>query len=223
MLTWCPKSRFMLVADDNPDVRIPIGCKSYKCPTCRAFKIRERVKLMAWGASLDSMPRFITLTWLPDNWQRARAQVRDLCRRLRKNYHVEWAWAIEQNPKATGYHAHAIQWGDFIPWQELLEKWGGRHIWIEPIRGNAAKYATKCAFVAGYANKNMAGHLEVNGGRAVHMTRGYLHGLTSRQALRVMSDKKKWHLEIPTTGELLERKAYLDSQLTIHDQGDKVS
>lgn len=132
-----------------------------------------------------------------------------MVRRLRKRYRLEWAWAIEENPKKTGYHAHAIQWGEYLPQAELQEMWGGRIAHIMRVGKGTEGYLTKCAGVCGYMAKSIDRHLAVNGGRAIHMTRGYLGGWTSREVLQEMSSGKKWHIEHATEEErnnLLPRK-----------------
>lgn len=198
----CPKSPYVLICRDKPALRIPRPCGSYKCLCCRPAKVQERARLAAWGASLADKLRFVTLTKAPADWQQARMQVRDLARRLRKAYLVEWAWAIEENPKKTGYHIHAMQWGDYIPKLRLREMWGGRWIDIRKADCEGTNYVTKCAKVAGYMSKHIEKHLLVNGGRALHFTRGYLHGMTSRGALKLMASPGMWRLDHATPEEM---------------------
>jgi hypothetical protein len=157
---------------------------------------------MTWGAAKAETVRLITLTQVPEDWQRARWQVRDLIRRVRKAYAMEMAWAIERNPAGTGYHAHGIQHGEYIAKKRLQELWGGRIVDLRKIEKGAEGYVTKCASVAGYLTKDAVEHLQINGMRPVHFTRGYLHGRTSRDVLREMSTQKKWHLEHPTKEEI---------------------
>lgn len=203
----CPKNPFWLVTKDGGGTRLPVSCMSYLCPICRQGKIRERVKVMGWGASQADRVRLLTLTMVPTGWQHAREQIRDWVRRVRKAYRTEMAWAIEVNPKGTGHHMHAIQWGDYLPQHRLQEMWGDRIVDIRPIEAQANGYVAKCAMVAGYLSKEVLGHLEENGGRAVHMTRGYLHGLTSRQVRKELSTGKKWFLIPATLTEVRESLA----------------
>lgn len=120
-------------------------------------------------------------------------------------------WAIERNPKGTGYHAHGVQHGRFTKQALMQERWGDRIVDIRALsRPDAGVYAIKEAVrVAGYLVKggteNFSGlgaHLAVNGGRAAHFTRGFLHGLDTRGALQAMALEQKidgeprtWHLE----------------------------
>jgi len=87
---------------------------------------------MTWAARRVDRRRLVTLTALPTNdgrldWQRARGQVRELLYRVRREYPgFEMGWAIEQNPRATGFHAHGVQHGPYVPQAVLQERWGGR-------------------------------------------------------------------------------------------------
>ena len=171
---------------------------------------------MTWAARRVDRRRLVTLTALPTNdgrldWQRARGQVRELLYRVRREYPgFEMGWAIEQNPRATGFHAHGVQHGPYVPQAVLQERWGGRIVDIRALRRPAdGVYAVKDAVrVAGYTVKNgtesFAGldeHLRINGHRAAHFTRGFLHGLTSREALAAIAleqgdgEPRTWHLE----------------------------
>lgn len=207
----CPKQPWVLVCRNDNSVRVPLHCGCYRCDTCGAAKVHERVRLMVWAASKCPIVRMITLTRVPSSWQQARWQVRDLVRRLRKAYTIEMAWAIERNPKGTGFHLHAISHGEHIPKKRLKEMWGGRHIDVRAVDGHAEGYLTKCASVAGYLTKDRQQHLDLNGGRAVHFTRGFLHGWTSRQALQEMSGGNYWRLERPdvSRGEFVDELATL--------------
>lgn len=89
-------------------------------------------------------------------------------------------------------HVHALQHGSFIPQAELQELWG-RIVHIEAIKTprGAAKYAMKeAARVVGYTMKetarHLATHLDRNGGRAVHMSRGFLHGKRVREVESIL-------------------------------------
>lgn len=171
---------------------------------------------MTWAARRAGRSRLVTLTQLPTSdgaldWQRARAQVRNWVRVVRRDHPgFEMAWAVERNPRETGYHAHGVQHGPYVPQAVLQERWGDRIVDIRALRRPAAGvYAVKQAVrVAGYTLKggteNFAGlteHLAINGHRAAHFTRGFLHGLTSREALAAISaeqndgEVRTWHLE----------------------------
>jgi hypothetical protein len=150
---------------------------------------RRRARVLAWA----NPTRFVTLTCAPDDWQALRAKVRKLTMRLRaEGYRVEWAWTVERGSKTGMKHVHALQHGDFIPQRTLQSMWGPiTH--IERVRGSegAATYAMKEASrVAGYTMKgsrsNLHEHLALNGGRAYHMSRGYLRGHRTRDVERIV-------------------------------------
>jgi hypothetical protein len=188
---WCPRKPLDLVAIERPDLRFPASCDAYYCSVCGPGKARQAAALITWGARQVDRRRLVTLTGLPEDFQRARGQVRDFARNLRNDgYRWEWAWAIEANPKGTGYHAHGVQHGDYVSQAHLQQRWGGRIVDVRALsRPGAGVYAVKEALrVAGYVTKGTAGgglvdHLGRNGGRAVHWSRGYLHGNTKREAL----------------------------------------
>jgi hypothetical protein len=145
---------------------------------------------MTWGLRRAERRRLVTLTQLPDDFARARGQVRDFAYRVRQDgYAWEWCWAIERNPKGTGFHAHGVQHGDYVPQKRLQETWGGRIVDIRALaRPGAGVYAVKEALrVAGYVTKgtgsSLTEHLGRNGGRGAHWSRGFLHGRTRSEAL----------------------------------------
>lgn len=173
---------------------------------------------MTWASRHADRTRLVTLTLLPTtddgdlDWQRARWQVRNLVRSVRSDYPGwEMAWAVERNPKGTGFHAHGVQHGPYVPQGYLQERWGGRRVDIRAIRRpEAGVYAMKAAVrVCGYTVKKgtenfdgLTEHLRINGHRAAHFTRGFLHGKTSREALAALRDEMSdgedltWHLEL---------------------------
>jgi hypothetical protein len=183
-----------LVAVERPDLRFPASCDAYMCTVCGPRKAQQGAALMTWAARHVPRRRLVTLTGLPDDFQRARAQVRNDARVLRsEGYRWEWAWAIEANPAGTGHHAHGLQHGDYVPQAVLQERWGGRIVDVRALSTpGAGVYAVKEALrVAGYVTKgaaagnweSYAGHLGRNGGRPIHWSRGFLHGHTKREAL----------------------------------------
>lgn len=136
----------------------------------------------------------MTLTQAPSSWQPLRAKVRKLALTLRTaGYHLEWAWVVELGDKTGMIHVHALQHGDYIPQDELQDAWG-RIVHISRIHDvdQAARYTTKhaAARAVSYTMKQAAWrldeHLDLNGGRGVHLSRGYLHGLRSDAVWRLL-------------------------------------
>jgi hypothetical protein len=95
-----------------------------------------------------------------------------------------------------------------------MDAWGAG-VRIQRVEtGGVARYVTKEALrVAGYTVKGstasttadaMNAYLDLNGGRPLHWSRGYLHGLTKRQALNALraeladGEVRTWHLEPAT-------------------------
>jgi hypothetical protein len=191
---YCPKKPLDLLAVERPELRFPASCDAYFCAVCGPRKAQQGAALMTWAARKVDRRRLVTLTGLPDDFQRARGQVRLWAHRLRQDgYAWEWAWAIERNPKGTGYHAHGLQHGSYVPQALLQERWGDRIVDVRALsRPGAGVYAVKEALrVSGYVSKGATAgdgtalleHLGRNGGRSVHWSRGFLHGNTKREAL----------------------------------------
>jgi hypothetical protein len=97
-----------------------------------------------------------------------------------------------------------------MPKHRLEEMWGGRFVDIFAASLHASDYMAKLFRMAGYSTKSISESLGMNGGRAIHMTRGYLHGLTARQAMQEMSTGESWHLEHATTDERADIVARVD-------------
>ena len=97
----------------------------------------------------------------------------------------EWCYTIEQNPKGTGFHAHCLQVGRYIP-QDALQtacKRGGAGIpYINEIKREGvwtSRYGLKGFGADGYGLKTFrpdadpAFALRINRGRLEHHTRGF--------------------------------------------------
>jgi hypothetical protein len=164
---------------------VPARCDTYSCPFCGPGRVREWVRVLAWAVP----QRFVTLTGLSAD--RFRGELREFVYRVRKEGFVwEWAWSVEANPRGTGFHVHAVQWGDYVPVRAVSRTWGGRIVDMRAIktpkggeRGSAAYALKEGLRVAGYSVKagvgdleSYYGHLARNGGRPVHLSRGYLRG-----------------------------------------------
>ena len=132
--------------------------------------------------------RFITLTRAPEGWQETRAAVWRWLERLRRaGYRMHVLWVVELGDETGMKHIHAIQWGDFIPKEELSASWPYGHTQIEGARA-ATNYLAKG--VVRYVAKGLDGdgasieeHMNLNGGRAAHWSREFFDGM-SRKAFR---------------------------------------
>lgn len=174
-----------MVAWDGTLHRFPAGCDTWRCPWCGPQLGRHKAEIVAWAQP----ERFLTLTQAPTNWQACRQRMRKVALNLRTaGYSVEWAWTVERGRQTGMIHVHALQHGDYIPQRTLAKVWG-RRVDIRRISDvdGAARYTTKHAGrrLASYTMKGTADqlgeHLDLNGGRGVHLSRRYLRGLTSRE------------------------------------------
>lgn len=198
----CPRRPYWVVGTEEDDkghvIRWPASCDALRCPSCGPRKVTRQVRVAAVELRRHKWIRHITLTMVPPRWQAARMQIRDLFRRLRKSYSLEAIWAIEKNPKDTGFHAHVVTYGEYIPHNRLVQLWGGRHVWIDALHTKDAGYITKVYSLAGYSTKNesLEEHLDLNGGRALHKTRNFHHGWTYREMCKRLSKGLVWRLEL---------------------------
>lgn len=90
-------------------------------------------------------------------------------------------------------HLHLLQHGDYVRQATLQDAWGAIvHIRRIDDADRAARYTTKNAArrVVAYTMKGTASqldeHLDLNGGRGVHWSRGYLRGETYRSAWAIL-------------------------------------
>lgn len=138
------------------------------------------------------------LSQAPADWDKLRQKVRKLRFTLaaKDGLKCDLAWTVERNPKGTGFHIHALQKGDYIPQPLLQDRWG-HVVHIQKIRTDpqkVASYATKEALrVAGYTVKGSTGspasiatHLRLNGGRIVHVGKGYLGEWTQEETWKAL-------------------------------------
>ena len=112
-LDSCPGSKYHWRNTETHVAGAPIGCRKSTCIFClrvMATQVRAAVKLARPS-------RMALLTALSGDWQTDRKMVNRLrfYLRDRDGLTFAFAWAIEPNPKDTGYHAHGWVWGDPIP------------------------------------------------------------------------------------------------------------
>lgn len=193
-------------------MRFPSSCDSYRCDVCGPRKAFKAAAIASWALRHAARPRFLTLTLAPDDWQERRWAVNGLRRKLMNDgYRCEWAWATERGSRTGMTHVHLLQHGSYIPQAALQDAWGSI-VDIRAVKSDGlGKYVTKEALrVAGYVMKGARAELqgyetflELNGGRSMHWSRGYLHGLTKREASTALGDelrgereRQAWHLEI---------------------------
>jgi hypothetical protein len=143
--------------------------------------------------------RFIRLSLVGDDHDTRRNRIKRLAYRVRKDgYSWNVAYGVERNPAGTGHHAHLYQWGSFIPQRRLQELCAREGMGFPDIRKwepqGTATYAMKAATYAvkgAQGQDGLAEHLDLNGGRILHVSRGFWrHGSgggtidTQREAIR---------------------------------------
>lgn len=97
----------------------------------------------------------------------------------------EWCYTIERNPKKTGYHAHCLQTGPYLP-QDVLQaacqRAGAGIPYINAIKRKGvwtSRYGLKGFGADGYGLKTFrpdgdaTDALRINNGRLEHHTRGF--------------------------------------------------
>lgn len=211
----CPKGRFDLVSESS-GVIVPTSCRSYQCPFCGPRKARRLAMAATWALEPEQVERgrFITLTLPPDRWaiewKELRQKVRDFKRYMkRRGYEFEWFWTVERGSENGALHLHALAHGDYLPQALVQEVWGGI-AYLEGIRqqDRVSKYVMKqAAHVAGYSLKEASKgtyehHLDLNGSRVAHWSRGFFHGRKLDQAFAEAStggDEGPWVLVPATT------------------------
>lgn len=171
----------------------PARCRANRCEVCRPINARRRalaitatrprrtVLFTRMAASGDSDPLEVARTRMK-RLRQALGRARVPC--------GEWSWTLERNPEGTGYHAHAVQHGPYIPQRELqgaAEAGGAGISFIREIRAKpsvVARYGLKTFGAAGYGMKTFKSQetaeeaLAINHGRLEHHTREFfiVHG-----------------------------------------------
>lgn len=166
---------------------IPGKCRATFCEHCGPVEAWWKSRIIADGGRTGPPERYIVLTMAPKSWPQLRQKMRDLRRWGVQQFGAwEHAWTVEAGAKTGMRHVNVLQKGTYVPQAQLQERWGAI-VHVEAIHGVAgvAGYALKEARkVAGYALKDAHGglheHRALNGGRLVHLSRGYLGG--ERQA-----------------------------------------
>jgi hypothetical protein len=126
--------------------------------------------------------RFLTLTLAPEGWQETRLAVRMWLEHLRrKGYAMHVLWVVERGSQTGMKHVHVVQRGDFIPKAVLEASWPHGSTQIAAARGAASDYLAKGVIT--YLGKGVDGdgdqieaHMNLNGGRAAHWSRGFFMG-----------------------------------------------
>jgi hypothetical protein len=168
----------------------PDGCRTLMCPVCLPVMARRRT-LAITLARPYRMVRLSLIAGEQDEavYQTARRRIALIRRNLKRKgiEPGEWTWTIERNPKETGYHAHALQRGEYVSQnalQEACEKAGAGFPHINAIKRKGkwvSSYGLKNFGADGYGLKtfrpsgNPRDSLAINGGALEHHSRGFYH------------------------------------------------
>jgi hypothetical protein len=166
----------------------PDRCRSSHCAFCLPLNARRR----AFAITLAAPVRMIRLSLAADRDDEAPCRTALIrIKRIRqalKRMAVgpgEWCYTIERNPKETGYHAHCLQTGSYIP-QDVLqtacERARAGIPYINAIKRKGvwtSQYGLKGFGADGYGlktfrpNADATDALRINNGRIEHHTRGF--------------------------------------------------
>lgn len=163
-------------------------CKNARCRRCSRQVSAQTFALARRALEDVARVRFITLTRAPEGWDETRQAVKSWLLNLRRRgYRMHVLWVVEEGSETGMKHIHAVQWGDFIPKEELSASWPYGFTQIEGARA-ATNYLAKG--VVRYVAKGLDGdgesieaHMNLNGGRAAHWSREFFAG-TSRDGYR---------------------------------------
>lgn len=184
----CGQAEPRYVIDLRTKAIYPARCRANKCKTCLPINARRRALAM----TLARPERMIRLSLVAergdaDPLDTARTRIKRLRQALRrlKVASGEWSWTLEVNPAGTGYHAHAVQHGSYIPQPALQEgcaRAGCGIPYINTIRSRAdrtARYGLKAFGATGYGLKTYRQSdgamdaLKLNHGRLEHHTKEF--------------------------------------------------
>lgn len=179
----CPRTRGYVWANlETGEVR-PARCGRNGCLWCGPIN----AVILAGAIDVAGPQRLLTLTKVGDSWAEVRPRMFKLGYEIRRAWgQSEWCWHVEPNPKGTGHHVHALQWGaSFIPQRWLSaaarRRGMGKVVDIRPVRAQdrvgfyglkmaAAAYTLKLA----REEESYRTYQRVNGGRQLaHASRGF--------------------------------------------------
>lgn len=173
----------------------PGRCRASFCPECGPYEAKMRARIISDGGATGPPQRYFVHTLPPEQWnmgfQKLRQKMRDYKRIMAKRHgEYEQAWTVERGAKSGMLHVNVLQKGTYIGQAEAQATWGGI-VHVKRIRGvrGVGSYALKEAMrVSGYslkeAGRSLDEHLDLNGGRLLHLSRGYLGGETMETVRR---------------------------------------
>jgi hypothetical protein len=184
----CPRARDRVVLELYSGEVYPDRCRSSQCRFCLPLNARRR----CLAITLAGPTRMIRLSLVGDSsdsdpCKTALIRIKRTRQALKRMGIAsgEWCYTIERNPKGTGYHAHCLQTGPYIPQDALqtaCERGGAGIPYINAIKREGvwtSRYGLKGFGADGYGLKTFRPHgdsadaLRINNGRMEHHTRGF--------------------------------------------------
>lgn len=184
----CPHGSGRLTMELYTGEVFPDRCRSNQCGFCLPFQARRR----ALAITLARPTRMIRLSLMAeddteDPCATALKRVKLIRRNLKRfgRHPGEWCFTIERNPEETGFHAHCLQRGRYIPQAELQEAClrsgaGLPHINAIEREGMwTSRYGLKGFGADGYGLKSFRPNadsreaLRINHGRLEHHSRAF--------------------------------------------------
>lgn len=175
----CPYKVGFFLLNGTTGEYFPLGCGRQKCAVC----VRWQAVRTAGAVALAEPERFLRLSLVGDDWQTVRGRVRRVRYELQRRVGqaVEIAWTVERNPKGTGHHVHGFEHGAYVPQGLLAEVCDylgmGRNTdirkWV-PQGPLSTAYGIKgLLYPMKGASDSHLEYLELNGGRLIHVSRGF--------------------------------------------------
>lgn len=186
----CPYARDRVIVELHSGTVLPDRCGTLGCAFCLPLQARRRTLAI----TLAAPQRMIRLSWVADRGDEtpchtASTRIKRI-RQALKRMDVpagEWCWTIEKNPKETGFHAHCLQTGPFLPQNALqtaCQRARAGQPFINAIKRTnawASRYGLKGFGADGYGLKTFrpqgdpAAALKINNGRLEHHTDGFFN------------------------------------------------
>lgn len=186
----CSNVRVVWVVDVVRRQAWQLRCRRNTCEHCLPINARRR----ALAITISGPERMICLTKVaeiddPKPLATARIRVKRMREILTEKGHApgEWTWTMEENPQGTGFHAHVVQRGSYVPQRALQsasQRAGAGIPHIQRVKGSpsrSARYGLKGFGAAGYGLKTYsppgAGQLalRLNNGRLEHHSPEFFH------------------------------------------------
>lgn len=187
-LERCPRSTGRVVVELHTGQVFPDRCRSNGCPYCLPRNARRR----CLAITLAGPQRMIRFSWV------ARSKEDDICKLALKRINRtreymkragldpgEWCFTLEKNPRDTGFHAHCLQVGGYVPQdrlQDFCQRAGAGIPYINAIKRTGiwtSRYGLKGFGAEGYGlktfrpNANSTEAFRINNGRLEHHSRGF--------------------------------------------------